>query len=116
MFVGITGQDGSYLLAYFIMPETFHELTSGVSRTELLLEKGYEVHGIIRRSSSFNTGRLHHLYAVRPFPRSSLSPEFTLLLVIRISMSVWRLQLSVWLMANVILRPKQVPFALRRPQ
>lgn len=41
---GITGQDGSYL-------------------TELLLEKGYEVHGIIRRSSSFNTNRLHHLYA-----------------------------------------------------
>lgn len=40
---GITGQDGSYL-------------------TELLLEKGYTVHGIIRRSSSFNTGRLHHLY------------------------------------------------------
>lgn len=32
--------------------------------TELLLGKGYEVHGIIRRSSSFNTGRLHHLYAV----------------------------------------------------
>ncbi|KAL7411296.1 hypothetical protein BDY24DRAFT_396281 [Mrakia frigida] len=41
---GITGQDGSYL-------------------TELLLSKGYEVHGIIRRSSSFNTGRLHHLYS-----------------------------------------------------
>ncbi|KAL0946171.1 hypothetical protein HGRIS_012433 [Hohenbuehelia grisea] len=40
---GITGQDGSYL-------------------TELLLDKGYDVHGIIRRSSSFNTGRLHHLY------------------------------------------------------
>jgi GDPmannose 4,6-dehydratase len=40
---GITGQDGSYL-------------------AELLLEKGYQVHGIIRRSSSFNTGRLHHLY------------------------------------------------------
>ncbi|KAF8173674.1 GDP-mannose 4,6-dehydratase [Pholiota molesta] len=40
---GITGQDGSYL-------------------TELLLEKGYQVHGIIRRSSSFNTGRLQHLY------------------------------------------------------
>ncbi|KAF5392330.1 hypothetical protein D9757_001360 [Collybiopsis confluens] len=40
---GITGQDGSYL-------------------TEFLLEKGYTVHGIIRRSSSFNTGRLHHLY------------------------------------------------------
>ncbi|KAJ1301174.1 hypothetical protein OPQ81_003585 [Rhizoctonia solani] len=41
---GITGQDGSYL-------------------TELLLEKGYEVHGVIRRSSSFNTNRLQHLYA-----------------------------------------------------
>jgi GDPmannose 4,6-dehydratase len=41
---GITGQDGSYL-------------------TEMLLEKGYEVHGIIRRSSSFNTSRLQHLYA-----------------------------------------------------
>lgn len=40
---GITGQDGSYL-------------------TELLLEKGYEVHGIIRRSSSFNTDRIDHLY------------------------------------------------------
>eukprot|EP01105_Mastigella_eilhardi_P006495 TRINITY_DN18052_c0_g1_i1.p1 TRINITY_DN18052_c0_g1~~TRINITY_DN18052_c0_g1_i1.p1 ORF type:complete len:363 (-),score=102.12 TRINITY_DN18052_c0_g1_i1:81-1148(-) len=40
---GITGQDGSYL-------------------TELLLEKGYEVHGIVRRSSSFNTGRIDHLY------------------------------------------------------
>lgn len=40
---GITGQDGSYL-------------------TELLLEKGYEVHGIIRRSSSFNTERIDHLY------------------------------------------------------
>ncbi|KAH6903131.1 GDP-mannose 4,6-dehydratase [Coprinopsis sp. MPI-PUGE-AT-0042] len=39
---GITGQDGSYL-------------------TEFLLAKGYRVHGIIRRSSSFNTGRLHHL-------------------------------------------------------
>jgi len=40
---GITGQDGSYL-------------------TELLLEKGYKVHGIIRRSSSFNTFRIDHLY------------------------------------------------------
>jgi len=40
---GITGQDGSYL-------------------AELLLQKGYEVHGIIRRSSSFNTGRLDHIY------------------------------------------------------
>ncbi|MBK6877020.1 MAG: GDP-mannose 4,6-dehydratase [Ignavibacteria bacterium] len=41
---GITGQDGSYL-------------------TEILLDKGYEVHGIIRRSSSFNTKRIDHLYA-----------------------------------------------------
>ncbi len=43
LITGITGQDGSYL-------------------AELLLEKGYEVHGVIRRSSSFNTGRLQHLY------------------------------------------------------
>ncbi|MEI0798001.1 GDP-mannose 4,6-dehydratase [Brachyspira intermedia] len=44
LITGITGQDGSYL-------------------TELLLEKGYEVHGIIRRSSSFNTERIDHLYS-----------------------------------------------------
>ena len=43
LITGITGQDGSYL-------------------AELLLEKGYEVHGIIRRSSSFNTQRLDHIY------------------------------------------------------
>ena len=43
LITGITGQDGSYL-------------------AEFLLEKGYEVHGIIRRSSSFNTGRIEHLY------------------------------------------------------
>lgn len=43
LITGITGQDGSYL-------------------TELLLDKGYEVHGIIRRSSSFNTSRIDHLY------------------------------------------------------
>ena len=43
LITGITGQDGSYL-------------------AELLLAKGYTVHGIIRRSSSFNTGRLEHLY------------------------------------------------------
>lgn len=42
LITGITGQDGSYL-------------------TEILLDKGYEVHGIIRRSSSFNTGRIDHL-------------------------------------------------------
>lgn len=43
LITGITGQDGSYL-------------------AELLLNKGYEVHGIMRRSSSFNTGRIEHLY------------------------------------------------------
>jgi len=43
LLTGITGQDGSYL-------------------TEFLLEKGYEVHGIIRRSSSFNTDRIEHLF------------------------------------------------------
>ena len=43
LITGITGQDGSYL-------------------AEQLLEKGYEVHGIVRRSSSFNTDRIDHLY------------------------------------------------------
>ena len=43
VITGITGQDGSYL-------------------AELLLEKGYQVHGIKRRASSFNTGRIDHLY------------------------------------------------------
>lgn len=43
LITGITGQDGSYL-------------------AELLLEKGYEVHGLVRRASTFNTGRIDHLY------------------------------------------------------
>ena len=43
LITGITGQDGSYL-------------------AEFLLKKGYEVHGIKRRSSSFNTSRIDHLY------------------------------------------------------
>ena len=43
LITGITGQDGSYL-------------------AEFLLGKGYEVHGVLRRSSSFNTGRIEHLY------------------------------------------------------
>jgi GDPmannose 4,6-dehydratase len=43
LITGISGQDGSYL-------------------AELLLDKGYEVHGLVRRSSSFNTGRIDHLY------------------------------------------------------
>src|SRR5215203_1484163 len=43
LITGITGQDGSYL-------------------AELLLQKGYEVHGVIRRASTFNTSRIDHLY------------------------------------------------------
>ena len=43
LITGITGQDGSYL-------------------AEFLIAKGYEVHGIIRRSSSFNTGRIEGIY------------------------------------------------------
>ena len=43
LITGITGQDGSYL-------------------ADLLLAKGYEVHGIIRRASTFNTARIEHLY------------------------------------------------------
>lgn len=46
LITGITGQDGSYL-------------------AELLLGKGYEVHGLKRRSSSFNTGRIEHLMGNR---------------------------------------------------
>ena len=42
LITGITGQDGSYL-------------------AEFLIDKGYEVHGLLRRSSSFNTGRIEHL-------------------------------------------------------
>ncbi len=44
LITGITGQDGSYL-------------------ADLLLQKGYEVHGIIRRASTFNTSRIDHIYA-----------------------------------------------------
>lgn len=61
LLTGITGQDGSFL-------------------AEFLIEKGYEVHGILRRSSSFNTGRIEHLYLdewgtgheERPFNKSPL--------------------------------------------
>jgi GDPmannose 4,6-dehydratase len=54
---GITGQDGSYL-------------------TELLLEKGYEVHGLIRRSSSFNTGRIDHIYQDPHTPHQKLKLHY----------------------------------------
>src|SRR5690349_17008421 len=53
LITGITGQDGSYL-------------------AELLIAKGYEVHGIIRRSSSFNTERIDHLYRDRHDPDARL--------------------------------------------
>ena len=56
LITGITGQDGSYL-------------------AEFLIDKGYEVHGIMRRSSSFNTGRIEHLYLdewVRDMKRTRL--------------------------------------------
>ena len=56
LITGITGQDGSFL-------------------AEFLLEKGYEVHGLLRRSSSFNTGRIEHLYLdewVRDMKKDSL--------------------------------------------
>ena len=46
LITGVTGQDGSYL-------------------SELLLAKGYEVHGVKRRSSSLNTQRLDHIYELR---------------------------------------------------
>ena len=54
LITGITGQDGSFL-------------------AEFLIEKGYEVHGILRRSSSFNTGRIEHLYLDVSFD----VPEYT---------------------------------------
>ena len=49
---GVTGQDGSYL-------------------AELLLQKGYIVHGVIRRSSTFNTSRLDHIYQ-EPFKKDNV--------------------------------------------
>src|SRR5437763_3942026 len=57
LITGITGQDGSYL-------------------AELLLGKGYEVYGIIRRSSTFNTGRLNHIYADRHQQSTPLFLEY----------------------------------------
>jgi GDPmannose 4,6-dehydratase len=53
LITGITGQDGSYL-------------------ADFLIKKGYEVHGVIRRSSSFNTGRLGHLYKDQHDPDARL--------------------------------------------
>ena len=60
LITGITGQDGSYL-------------------AELLLSKGYDVHGIIRRSSSFNTGRIDHLFLDEYVKDMSKKPRLDLL-------------------------------------
>src|SRR5437899_4833054 len=57
LITGITGQDGSYL-------------------AELLLKKNYVVHGLIRRSSSFNTSRIDHLYQDPHLPRTRLFLHF----------------------------------------
>jgi GDPmannose 4,6-dehydratase len=57
LITGITGQDGSYL-------------------AELLLTKGYEVHGIIRRASTFNTGRLDHIYSDPHVPSPQLKLHY----------------------------------------
>jgi len=53
MITGITGQDGSYLAEY-------------------LLAKDYEVHGLVRRSSGFNTGRIDHIYGDPHIPSTRL--------------------------------------------
>src|ERR1035438_5300875 len=57
LITGITGQDGSYL-------------------TELLLGKGYTIHGIVRRSSSLARTRLEHIYRARHFEREKLYLEY----------------------------------------
>jgi len=57
LITGITGQDGSYL-------------------AEMLLQKGYEVHGIIRRSSTFNTSRIDHIYQDPHTPRPKLTLHY----------------------------------------
>ena len=57
LITGITGQDGSYL-------------------AELLLSKGYEVHGLIRRASTFNTGRLDHIYSDPHLSKTALKLHY----------------------------------------
>ena len=83
LITGITGQDGSYL-------------------AELLLEKGYEVHGIIRRASLFNTARIDHLYAdphesgvrfiLEVLMRPAKLPDITMrLTIVRLTVSLPRM-------------------------
>ena len=57
LITGITGQDGSYL-------------------AELLLQKGYEVHGLVRRSSAFGTGRIEHIYLDEHLPDHGLTLHY----------------------------------------
>jgi len=57
LITGITGQDGSYL-------------------AEFLLYQGYEVHGLIRRASTFNTGRIDHIYMDPHMPDAKLFLHF----------------------------------------
>ena len=66
LITGITGQDGSYL-------------------AELLLEKNYVVHGIIRRSSSFNTGRIDHIISDEKYKNT----HFTIVAVVRMDSKNW---------------------------
>lgn len=63
LITGITGQDGSYL-------------------AELLLEKGYEVHGIIRRSSSFNTARIDHIFSDISLHYGDVTDSFSMVNII----------------------------------
>ena len=64
LITGITGQDGSYL-------------------AELLLEKGYEVHGIVRRASLINTDRIDHIYPQLQLHFGDLTDAFSLIDIIR---------------------------------
>ena len=81
LITGITGQDGSYL-------------------SELLLAKGYTIHGVIRRWSSFNTGRIEHLYQDPHEPEQRLLSRYgdltdssrLVTLIERVSVeSMWRM-------------------------
>ena len=64
LITGITGQDGSYL-------------------AELLLEKGYQVHGIVRRSSLINTDRIDHIYSKLKLHYGDLSDATNLIRIVR---------------------------------
>ena len=80
LLTGITGQDGSYL-------------------AELLLEKGYEVHGIIRRSSTFNTSRIDHLYR----DRHEVSIIYNFLIICNIIIIVITIIYNFLIICNIII-------------